>query len=49
MDIEMSIEIIGIDPKYGFQRSCDYTAATKAFKYEVQVPLGFSLFIYDIR
>ncbi|KAL4002560.1 hypothetical protein ACH3XW_3945 [Acanthocheilonema viteae] len=36
MDIEMSIEIIGIDPKYRFQRSCDQTAATKAFKYEAQ-------------
>uniref|UniRef100_A0A1I7VJZ1 Fibronectin type-III domain-containing protein n=1 Tax=Loa loa TaxID=7209 RepID=A0A1I7VJZ1_LOALO len=36
VDIEMSIEIIGIDPKYRFQRSCDQTVATKAFKYEVQ-------------
>uniref|UniRef100_A0A0R3S377 C2 domain-containing protein n=1 Tax=Elaeophora elaphi TaxID=1147741 RepID=A0A0R3S377_9BILA len=36
VDIEMSIEIIGIDPKYRFQRSCDQTAATKAFKYEIE-------------
>ncbi|CAG9531949.1 unnamed protein product [Cercopithifilaria johnstoni] len=36
MDIEMSIEIIGIDPKYRFQRSCDQSVATEAFKYEVQ-------------
>uniref|UniRef100_A0AAF5PP28 C2 domain-containing protein n=1 Tax=Wuchereria bancrofti TaxID=6293 RepID=A0AAF5PP28_WUCBA len=36
VDIEMNIEIIGIDPKYRFQRSCDQTAVTKAFKYELQ-------------
>ncbi|MCP9259595.1 hypothetical protein DINM_002531 [Dirofilaria immitis] len=35
-DIAISIEIIGIDPKYRFQRTCDQTLATKAFKYEVQ-------------
>ncbi|KAK6101818.1 hypothetical protein QQG55_6045 [Brugia pahangi] len=36
VDIEMNIEIIGIDPKYRFQRSCDQTVVTKAFKYELQ-------------
>ncbi|VDO42231.1 unnamed protein product [Onchocerca flexuosa] len=36
LDIEMNIEIIGVDPKYRFQRSCDQTVATKAFEYEVQ-------------
>ncbi|VDK80592.1 unnamed protein product [Litomosoides sigmodontis] len=36
MDIEVSIEITGTDPKYRFQRSCDQTAATKAFENEVQ-------------
>ncbi|VDN03085.1 unnamed protein product [Thelazia callipaeda] len=33
-DMEIIIEVIGIDPKYRFQRSCDQTFATKAFAHE---------------
>lgn len=43
----MSIEITGTDPKYRFQRSCDQTAATKAFKNEVQVILEFFPFPFS--